>query len=69
MDAVRALVVRSAFPQLEAARELGVDRQRESLHLIGLEVARQCERRELRMMEDLVRPRTSDSRDHALVAE
>jgi hypothetical protein len=46
-----------------------VDRGGEALDLLFVEVARERVRRELRGVEDLVRPRAADPGDEALVAE
>ena len=69
MDAVGLRVVGAALAQLEAARELVVHRRREPLDLLVREVGRERVRRELRRVEDLVRPRAADAGDRALVAE
>ena len=69
VHAVRLLVVRAAFAQLEAAGELGVDRLGEPGDLLAVEILRQRVRREPGVVEDLVRPRPPDPGDHALVAE
>ena len=69
VDAVRLLVGGARLAQLEAALELGVHRGREPLHLFVVEIAGECVRRELRRVEDLVRPRAADARDQALVAK
>jgi len=66
---IRLLVVCAPLSQVETARELGVDRVREPLDLLRGDVARQLVRRELRVVENLVCPRTSDARDHALVSQ
>ena len=69
VDAVDALVGGAALPQLEAARELGVDRLGEAVDLSRCQVPGQRERRQLRVVEDLVRPRAADPGDRPLVAE
>src|SRR4029079_18826805 len=69
VDAVGLLVGGAGLAQLEPALELGVDGGREPSNLLVVEVARQRVRRELRGMEDLVRPRPPDARDQVLVAE
>src|SRR5207244_4633037 len=69
VDAVRARVVRALLTQIEAARQLLVDRGRKPLDLLGLQLARKRERRQLGAMEDLVRPGPADSGDHPLVAQ
>src|SRR5215204_3594195 len=67
--AVRARVARASLSQLEAALQLVVHRLRKSPDLLRADVSRQRIRRQLCGMEDLVRPRAADARDHALVAE
>jgi hypothetical protein len=69
VHAIRLRVVRAALAQLEAACELRVDRVGESLDVFVREVGRQLVRRELRRVQDLVRPRTADAGERALVAE
>src|SRR3954453_9282232 len=69
MDAIRLRVVRAALAQLEPAGELGVDRRREPRDLFVLELRRERVRRELRGVEDLVRPGAADPGDRALVAK
>ena len=69
MDAVGLRVVGAALAQLEAACELVVDRRREARDLLVGEVGRERIRRELRRVEDLVRPGAADAGDRALVAE
>src|SRR5256714_10261399 len=69
VDAVGLLVGGSARSELETALELEVDGGCEARDLLVVEVARQRVRRELRRVEDLVRPRTADARDQVLVAE
>ena len=69
VDAVRARVVRAALAQLEPALQLDVDRGGELLHLLRDQVPGQRKGGQLRVMQDLVRPRAADAGDHALVAE
>src|SRR2546423_14455498 len=69
VDAVSLLVGGSALSELETALELEVDGGCEARDLLVVEVARQRIRRELRRVEDLVRPRAADARDQVLVAE
>ncbi len=69
MDAVRLLVAGAALAELEAAGELGVDRGGEPRDLLVVEILRERVRRELRLVEDLVRPRAADAGDRALVAQ
>src|SRR5204862_481399 len=59
--AVDALVAGSALAQLEPARELGVDRVGELLDLSRDQVPGQGKRRQLRVMEDLIRPGAADA--------
>src|SRR4029077_140843 len=62
-------VVCAALAQLEPASELRVDRVGEPVDLSWDQGPGQGGRGQLRDMEDLVRPRAADPRDHALVAE
>src|SRR5215211_3802059 len=60
VDAVGLAVARTSFSQLEAARELAVDRRCEALHLVGRQLSGERVRREPCAMEDLVHPRPAD---------
>src|SRR4051794_7019433 len=61
VDPVGLLVRRAALAQLEAARELRVDRGGEPRDLLVVEVRREREGREPRGVQDLVRPRPPDA--------
>ena len=65
---VGSLVRRAGQAELEAGRGLP-DRRGEALDLLVGELGRQGVRRELRAVEDLVRPRPADARQGALVAQ
>src|SRR5947208_1023753 len=67
--ALGALVGGAALPELESARELSIDCLCEAIDLSRSQVPGQRERRQLRVVEDLVRPRTADPGDRPLVAE
>src|SRR5205085_6814787 len=69
VNAVGLRVLRPALAQLEPALELDVDRLREPLDLLTVEVPRQRIRREAGVVEDLVGPGAPDPGDHPLVAE
>jgi hypothetical protein len=69
VDAVRLPVGRARLAQREPARELRVDRRGKARDLFLVEVGRQRVRRELRRVEDLVRPRAPDPGDQPLVAK
>ncbi len=69
VDEVDGLVARAALAELEAARELGVDRRRQPVDLLRRELRRERERRQPRDVEDLVRPRSTDPGEQALVAQ
>src|SRR5919204_112311 len=58
-----------ALAELQPAFELLVDGGGEARDLTVLEVARERERRQLRVVEDLVRPSAADAGDDTLVAE
>ncbi len=69
VDAVRPLVARPLLAQREAAGELLVDRGCEASDLLVVEVGGQRVGRELRRVQDLVRPRAADPGERALVAQ
>src|SRR5213080_3481621 len=69
MHAIGLLVVRAALPQLEPARQLGVDRVRKAFDLGRVELTGQRVRTQLSVVQDLVCPRATDAREHTLVAE
>jgi hypothetical protein len=68
VDAIGPCVARAALSQLQAPGQLLVDRRGEALDLLVVELGRQRERRQLGMVEDLVRPRAPDAGQSALVA-
>jgi len=69
VHAVRPLVVRASLAELQPAAQLRLDRVGEPLDLLAGQVGRQRVRRELRGVEDLVRPRAPDPGNRALVTE
>jgi hypothetical protein len=69
VDPVDARVARAALAELEAACQLGVDRLCEPLDLLRGQIARERIGRELRVVEDLVRPSAADPGDRPLVAQ
>ena len=71
VDAIGALVVRAPVAQLEPPAQFALDRRGEAfdgVRVLG-DLRRERKRREPGGVEDLVRPRTSDSGDRALVTE
>src|SRR5690606_20550625 len=64
----RAHVLASALVR-ERRLALGVDRSREALDLLGGELGRVGERRELRGVADLVGEAAAEARNHLLVAQ
>src|SRR5438093_2359748 len=69
VDAVGLLVGSAAFAQVEAACQFGVHRSGEALDLVVGQIGGERVRRELRRVEDLVRPGAADTGDQALIAE
>jgi hypothetical protein len=69
VDPIGARVVGASLAQFESAHELRVDRGCQSLDLLGGQLARECVRRELGGVQDLVRPGPADSGERPLVAE
>ncbi len=69
VHAVDALVRGAALAQVESAPELLVDRVRELLDLIRIELPRERERREPCVVKDFVRPGAADPGQGALVAQ
>ena len=69
VDAVDRGVALAGLAEDERALEVLVDRRREPLGLLGREIGRELEGRELREPEDLVRVRAADARERALVAQ
>ena len=69
VDPVDTRVGGAALAELEAARELGVDRLGEPLDLLRREIPRERVRRELGVVENLVRPGAADPGDRPLVAQ
>ena len=69
VDPVDVLVALARLPERERPGQVVLDRGREPRDLLGREVGRELERRELREPEDLVRVRAADPRERPLVAE
>ena len=69
VDEVDVLVALAGDPQLERARQVLLDRRREALDLVVVEIAGERERRQLRAMEDLVGVRAPDPGERPLVAQ
>src|SRR5438132_1682351 len=69
VDAVRAFVVCAALAEFEPTFEFDIDRLREPVDLLARQLGRKRVWREARVMQDLVRPCSSNPRDHALVAQ
>ena len=69
VDAVDVRVALARLAEHERALEVLVDRRGEPLDLLGREIGRELEGRELREPEDLVRVRAADARERPLVAQ
>src|SRR4051812_17921139 len=69
VDAVGPLVGGAGLAQLQPALELGVDGGCEPRHFFLVEVARERVGRQLRRVEDLVRPGPANARDQVRVAQ
>ena len=69
VDEVDVLVALAGDPELERAGEVVLDRRREALDLVLVELVRESEGRELRPVQDLVRVRAPDPGERPLVAQ
>ncbi len=69
VHAVHVLVALALLAQLERLGEVVSDRGREPADLLGRQLGRELERRQVRPAEDFVRMRATDAGQRALVAE